>query len=67
MNGQGKHDARDIAQGMMLMSRAKANPTAAAGAQAASALNRTATNLSQAVRQGNEPFIADLRLMGAMP
>lgn len=57
----------DIAQGMMLLSQAKANAQAGTVRQAASALRRTATNLSQAVQQGNEPFLADLRLMGALP
>ena len=57
----------DIAQGMMILSQAKANAQAGTVRQAASALRRTATNLSQAVQQGNEPFIADLRLMGALP
>lgn len=67
MNAQPGPDARNIALGMMLMSEAKARAQADAVRQATSALRRTATNLSQAVQQGNEPFIADLRLMGALP
>lgn len=67
MNAQPGPDARDIAFGMMLMSEAKTRAVSDATRQAANALRRTAANLSQAVQQGNEPFIADLRLMGAMP
>lgn len=60
----------DIAQGMMLMSERKAvqqRSLQAQGASAANAVQRVARNLQVINHETNAPFIADLRLMGAMP
>lgn len=69
MNPQGA-SIKDIAQGMMLMSERKAvqqRSLQAQGASAANAVQRVARNLQLINHETNAPFVADLRLMGAMP
>jgi hypothetical protein len=60
----------DVAQGMMLMSERKAaqqRSLQAQGAKAAVAVQRVARNLQVINHETNAPFVADLRLMGALP
>ena len=69
MNPQGA-SIEDVAQGMMLMSDRKAaeqRSLQAQGAQAAVAVQRVARNLQVINHETNAPFVADLRLMGALP
>ena len=69
MNPQGA-SIEDIAQGMMLMSERKAaqqRSLQAQGAKAAVAVQRVARNLQVINHETNAPFVADLRLMGALP
>jgi hypothetical protein len=69
LNPQGAR-IEDVAQGMMLMSERKAaeqRSLQAQGARAASAVQRVARNLQVINHETNAPFVADLRLMGALP
>ncbi len=69
MNPQGAR-IEDVAQGMMLMSDRKAaeqRSLQAQGAKAAVAVQRVARNLQVINHETNAPFVADLRLMGALP
>jgi hypothetical protein len=69
LNPQGAR-IEDVAQGMMLMSDRKAaeqRSLQAQGAKAAVAVQRVARNLQVINHETNAPFVADLRLMGALP
>jgi hypothetical protein len=62
--------AEDIALGMMIMSERRAEAQRSMqshGAAAASAMRRITTNLAPVTVETNAPFVADLRLMGALP
>jgi hypothetical protein len=69
LNPQGAR-IEDLAQGMMLMSERKAaqqRSLQTQGAKAAVAVQRVARNLQVINHETNAPFVADLRLMGALP
>jgi hypothetical protein len=69
LNPQGAR-IEDVAQGMMLLSDRKAaeqRALQAQGAKAAVAVQRVARNLQVINHETNAPFVADLRLMGALP